>query len=47
MTKAMTEMLSAADLIERKYAEDGADTVHTYQSLHFDKHLRLLKQTWV
>jgi ubiquinone/menaquinone biosynthesis C-methylase UbiE len=40
----MSQALSAIDLIERKYRDDGPDTVHTYQSLRFDKHLRLLRE---
>lgn len=39
----MSSAASAADLIQRKYEADGSDTVHTYQSLRFDKHIRLLR----
>src|SRR5262245_51508514 len=39
----MSEPLTAAALIERKYGADGSAAVHTYQSLSFDKHVRLLQ----
>lgn len=40
----MTLARSSAELIEQKYADDGADVVRTYQGLHFDKHIRLMRQ---
>lgn len=40
----MIQALTAAELIQRKYAKDGADAVHTYTSIRFDKHVRLLQQ---
>src|SRR5262245_42328051 len=35
--------ITASDLIRKKYEADGPSTVHTYQSLRFDKHTRLLR----
>src|SRR5262245_35747380 len=36
--------VTASELIKRKYEADGATTVHTYQSLQFHKHIRLLRE---
>lgn len=33
----------SAELIAKKYLEDGPDAVRTYQNLRFDKHVRLLQ----
>jgi ubiquinone/menaquinone biosynthesis C-methylase UbiE len=40
----VSPVASAADLIQRKYQADGSGTVQTYQSLRFDKHVRLLRE---
>ena len=39
----MSQVMTAADLIQRKYAADGTGAVQTYQALRFDKHVRLLR----
>jgi ubiquinone/menaquinone biosynthesis C-methylase UbiE len=40
----MNKLSSAAELIARKYGADGADVVHTYQELRFEKHIRLMRE---
>jgi SAM-dependent methyltransferase len=40
----MNKPPSAAELIARKYGADGADAVHAYQGLRFEKHIRLMRE---
>jgi ubiquinone/menaquinone biosynthesis C-methylase UbiE len=40
----MNTLQTAAELIDSKYAADGADVVRTYQGLQFDKHIRLMRK---
>jgi len=43
MSVPTSDMLTAAQLVARKYEADGDDVVQVYQNLRFDKHIRLMR----